>query len=365
MRSVTLNFADWLEAIFCHFLWHIFWHSLWHIFWHSFIFFLTYLLTFFLTYLLTYLLTLIAVEVRRGTLISQDPGWGPARNTELTLSRLARNTELTRSRLRSGAEHWPHTIVVEVRRGTLSSHYRGWGPARNTELTGSRLRSGTEHWTHRIAVDVRQSTLNSQATRRRRRRRRKTAHIKSNNPHLTGGEITSGSPVDYEGNSKRNSLPRRRIHTTLQKHTITFVLVNLWVKKLAITMAISDESHWSMSQRWLLLFHRHTPCLWQKCFDWLVGTAAPHRKWRLHSFPSACRWSLILAQLSGTFTKRWNPAAELCKILHLWRDDRYQSSTNQSWITRGRCTAIKSFNQRSNPTCGWLDAMCENDTWWQ
>ena len=48
MCSVTLNFADCLEAIFWrsfwhifwhsfwHFFWHIFWHSFWHIFWHSF-----------------------------------------------------------------------------------------------------------------------------------------------------------------------------------------------------------------------------------------------------------------------------------------------------------------------------------------
>ena len=50
MCSVTLNFADWLEAIF--------WRSFWHIFWHIFLtFLLTYLLTFFLTYLLTFFLT--------------------------------------------------------------------------------------------------------------------------------------------------------------------------------------------------------------------------------------------------------------------------------------------------------------------
>ena len=36
MLSVTLNFADWLEAIFWRSFWHIFWHSFWHIFWHSF-----------------------------------------------------------------------------------------------------------------------------------------------------------------------------------------------------------------------------------------------------------------------------------------------------------------------------------------
>ena len=59
----------------------------------------------------------------------------------------ARNAGLTGSRLRSGAEHWPYTIAVEVRRGTLASQDRGWGPARNTELTatGSRSRSGAEY----------------------------------------------------------------------------------------------------------------------------------------------------------------------------------------------------------------------------
>ena len=70
MRPVTLNFTDWLEAIF----WHFFWHFLWHFFVIFFLnifgnisltlclaFFLTYLLTFCLTYLgtsfLTYFLT--------------------------------------------------------------------------------------------------------------------------------------------------------------------------------------------------------------------------------------------------------------------------------------------------------------------
>ena len=72
------------------------------------------------------------------------------------------------------------------------------------------------------------------------------------------------------------------------------------------------------------------------------GTAAPHPKRPLHSFPSACRWSLILVQLPGTFTKRWNPAVELCKILYLWRDSYL--STDQSWITRDRCTPVKSSN---------------------
>ena len=86
MRSIALNFADWLEVIswrsfwhiFWHSFWHIFWHSFWHIFWHSFwpIFwhsfwhilwnsfwpvFLTYLLIFFLLYLLICFLTYLLI----------------------------------------------------------------------------------------------------------------------------------------------------------------------------------------------------------------------------------------------------------------------------------------------------------------
>ena len=80
-----------------------------------------------------------------------DRGWGPARHTELT-----------GSRLRSGTPHWTHKSAVEVRHATLNSQDRGWGPARHTELTGSWLRSGTPHWTHRIVVEVRHATLNSQ-----------------------------------------------------------------------------------------------------------------------------------------------------------------------------------------------------------
>ena len=171
------------------------------------------------------------LEVRHATLNSQDRGWGPARHTELT-----------GSRLRSGTPHWTHSIAVEVRHATLNSQDRSWGPARHTELTGSRfgvrhatlnsqdrgwgparhteltssrLVSGTPHWTHELAVEVRQATLNSQdrgwgpahhmdATDRQRdaeggewrggggggrgEGEGEVTHIKSNNPHLTGGE---------------------------------------------------------------------------------------------------------------------------------------------------------------------------------
>ncbi len=158
------------------------------------------LLTFFLIYLLTFFLTHFAVEVRRGTLASQARGWGPARNTEYT-----------GSRLRSGAEHCAHRIAVEVRRGTRHSQDRGWGPARNTALTGSPLRSGAEHCTHRIAVEVRHRTGREEETRRTRRRRtrrrrtrRRTSWHKIEQPSPDRWGITN---VPFE---KRDSLSKRK-----------------------------------------------------------------------------------------------------------------------------------------------------------
>ena len=126
-----------------------------------------------------------------GWIQMQDRGWGPARNTDLTGSRCS------------------HRIAVE--HATLISQDRGRGPARNTDLLGSRLRSGTQHWSRRIAVEVRHATLlspdrgwgparNTALTESQLRRRRgeggeegggRQADIKSNNPHLTGGEIQS------------------------------------------------------------------------------------------------------------------------------------------------------------------------------
>ena len=124
------------------------------------------------------------------------------------------------SRLRSGREHWAWMVVVEVRQGTLGGDTRGWGPAGNTGRGWSWLRSGREHGAGMVVVEVRQGTLGvdgrgwgptentvrrgSRLSRRRRgeeeddeeeeRRRRwggeeeQATDIKSNNPHLAGGE---------------------------------------------------------------------------------------------------------------------------------------------------------------------------------
>ena len=156
----------------------------------------------------------ITVEVRHATLTSRARGWSPARHTELAWSQLG-----------SGTPHWTRRIAVEVRLATLNSRDHSWGPARHTELAGSRLGSGTPHWTRRIAVGVRHATLNSRARgwsparhteltgsqlrsdeeeddRRRRKEEEgegEETNIKSNNPHLTGGESPETNPRIWQG----------------------------------------------------------------------------------------------------------------------------------------------------------------------
>jgi len=73
--------------------------------------------------------------------------------------------------LRAGSAHSALEVAVEVRQCPLGSGARGGGPA-----------VPTGNWTARRRRRVRRRR------RQRRRRRRRTALIKSNNPHLAGGE---------------------------------------------------------------------------------------------------------------------------------------------------------------------------------
>ena len=63
-------------------------------------------------------------------------------------------------------------VVVEVRQGTLGVDGRGWGPA------GSRRRGDEEE----------DEEDEEERRRRRRTRQEEATDIKSNNPHLAGGE---------------------------------------------------------------------------------------------------------------------------------------------------------------------------------
>ena len=84
-------------------------------------------------------------------------------------------TATWKSRLRSGSAHCDLQLSVEVRQCPLGSGARGGGPAVPTGI-----------WTARRRRRVRRRRR--RRWRRRRRRRRRTALIKSNNPHLAGGE---------------------------------------------------------------------------------------------------------------------------------------------------------------------------------
>ena len=102
---------------------------------------------------------ILAVEVRQGTLGVDGRGWGPAGNTGRGYPRLRSGREHWRwwSWLRSGREHWAWMVVVEVRQRPLCVEGRGWAGGGGEE----------ERW----------GEEEEQAT-----------DIKSNNPHLAGGE---------------------------------------------------------------------------------------------------------------------------------------------------------------------------------
>ena len=174
--------------IFWHSIWHIFWHSIWRIFWDSIwhsiwrsiwqsIWHICWHSLRRLRSGREHLAWILAVEVRQGTLGVDGRGWGPAGNTWRGFSRL-----------RSGREHWAWMVAVEVRQGTLGVDTRSWGPAGNTWRGWSWLRSGREHLAWMVVVEVRR--MRRSTRRRKAGGRRKSTNIKSNNPHLAGGEKT-------------------------------------------------------------------------------------------------------------------------------------------------------------------------------
>ena len=165
---------------------------------------------------------MVVVEVRQGTLGGDTRGWGPAGNTGRGWSWL-----------RSGREHWAGMVVVEVRQGTLGGDGRGWGPAGNTGrgwswLRSSRahwrgwswLRSGREHCGSRVAVGRggRGGRRGGEEEEKREEKEEdedeeEATDIKSNNPHLAGGEKhgSCGHAVTWgQTKSEPNDMKLRR-----------------------------------------------------------------------------------------------------------------------------------------------------------
>ena len=233
-----------------HSVWQIFWHSIWQIFWHSIwniflafhlacllTFYLAYLRTFYLEYLLTfylaYLLTLYLaclsgilsgissdilsgilsgilfgilhgfvsgrwspVEVRRGPRRAESRRlgsreahnapilalWGPARPTALRLAGWGPASPL-RSRAGSGGPARPTAIKMGAARPIAIKSCRS-GKA-HCAIESWQWRTSEVHCDQELAEEVRRGW---RSRKRRRRRRRRESDIKSNNPHLAGGE---------------------------------------------------------------------------------------------------------------------------------------------------------------------------------
>ena len=84
-------------------------------------------------------------------------------------------------------------VVVEVRQGTLGVDGRGWGPAENTVDRGSQLSKDDEDDEEDEEEEEERRTRQEEAEEEEEKEEEKeeeeeATDIKSNNPHLAGGE---------------------------------------------------------------------------------------------------------------------------------------------------------------------------------
>ena len=78
-------------------------------------------------------------------------------------------------------------VVVEVRQGTLGVDGRGWGPAENTVDRGSQLSKDDED----DEEDEEERRTRQEEAEEEEEKEEEATDIKSNNPHLAGGEKPS------------------------------------------------------------------------------------------------------------------------------------------------------------------------------
>ena len=86
-------------------------------------------------------------------------------------------------------------VVVEVRQGTLGVDGRGWGPAENTVDRGSQLSKDDEDDEEDEEEEERRTRQEEaeeeekEEEKEEKEEEEEATDIKSNNPHLAGGEI--------------------------------------------------------------------------------------------------------------------------------------------------------------------------------
>ena len=80
-------------------------------------------------------------------------------------------------------------VVVEVRQGTLGVGGRSWGPAKNTVDRGSQLSKDDED--DKDDKEDEERRTRQEEAEEEEQEEEEAIDIKSNNPHLAGGEKTN------------------------------------------------------------------------------------------------------------------------------------------------------------------------------
>ena len=151
-------------------------------------------------------------------------------------------------------------VVVEVRQGTLGGDGRGWGPAGNTGRGWSWLRSDREHCASRVAVE-------QEEEEERRGGEEQATDIKSNNPHLAGGEKRNAWAFMTSVSWAFHSWFSSQIFTFLRNQTVTHSTslpstthdVEKGWKQPACTL----EVHWCSAQL-PVQYHVRQACWWRQ-----------------------------------------------------------------------------------------------------
>ena len=288
-HSIWQIFWHSIWQTFWHFIWHTFWHSIWHIFLH---------------------------EVRQGTLGVDTRGWGPAGNTGRGWSWL-----------RSGREHWAGMVVFEVRQGTLGLDGRGWGPAENTVDRGSQLDEDNEDDEEDKEDEEEEDEAGGGRRKAEGGRQEAATDIKSNNPHLAGGEWT----------------PR----ATAKK----MELLDIWKSLGKNTSSISWKYlAWSFPVFWYTLYRVIKRSNWKPSINVVMGKSSKIIELKggiLHRFPQHQRErnrSPKNGCPSPSLTRSWLPGVDLpAEVIHGilyhldmgnsdWKNGGFSPSTNGKFM---------------------------------
>ena len=111
-------------------------------------------------------------------------------------------------------------VVVEVRQGTLGVDGRGWGPAENTVDRGSQLSKDDEDDEDDEEEEEEEERRTRQEAEEEEKEEEKedeeATDIKSNNPHLAGGEITIQKWQSQNNHRHQKASQHKRKNKTIQ-----------------------------------------------------------------------------------------------------------------------------------------------------